>query len=147
QQGPRVKIAGENDYCFFLPPQPNVEVAPTEDYGVAHCTSKSVVEGNEEFPKGFITKAHYSKTSNYTQVTGYMDPTKFGLLASDDGGQYDDHNKGKPIGAKCLGYNYFVNLVEPANKRFCIRCCDFKADCNTGRSQYGCINVVPGDYS
>ena len=40
--------------------------------------------------------------------------------------QYDNHNKGKPIGAKCDGYPHFVNLVEPANQRFCIRCCEFK---------------------
>ncbi|KAI9275950.1 hypothetical protein BDA99DRAFT_416864, partial [Phascolomyces articulosus] len=142
-----VKIQGANDFCFFLPAEPNQEVAPTEDYGVAHCTSDSVIKGNKVFPSGFIQKTHYSKTSKYVQVTGYLDPAKYGLLPDDEGGQYDDHGKGKPIGAKCEGYNYFVNLLEPSNSRFCIRCCKSKSDCNTGRSQYGCINVIPGDYS
>ncbi|KAI7856516.1 hypothetical protein BDC45DRAFT_460159 [Circinella umbellata] len=147
QKSPLVKIKNADDFCFFLPSEPNQEVAPTEDYGVAHCTSSDVIEGNKVFPDGFITKMHYNKTSTYVQVTGYLDSEKYGLLANDEGGQYDNHNKGKPIGAKCDGYPHFVNLVEPANQRFCIRCCEFKADCNTGRSQYGCINVIPGDYS
>ena len=89
QQGPLVKIKDADDFCFFLPPQPNQEVAPTEDYGVAHCTSDNVVKGNKVFPDGFITKMHYNynKTSSYVQVTGYLDSEKYGLLANDDGGQ------------------------------------------------------------
>ncbi|KAI8140169.1 hypothetical protein BJV82DRAFT_624128 [Fennellomyces sp. T-0311] len=146
-KNPLVKIEDDDDFCFFLPPQPNVEVAPTEDWGVPYCTSKSVVKGNKLFPDGFITKAHYYKNSRYTQVTGYMDPEKFGLIPTDEGGQYDNHHKGKPIGAQCKGYKYFVNLLEPADYRFCIRCCDYKEDCNTGISQYGCIRVIDGDYS
>ena len=86
-KNPLVKIASEDEFCFFLPPQPNVEVAPSEDWGVSYCTSESVIKGNKVFPEGFITKTHYFKNSRYTQVTGYMEPGKFGLIPTDEGGQ------------------------------------------------------------
>lgn len=28
-----------------------------------------------------------------------------------------------PNGASCAGWDYFVNLVEPAGKTYCVRCC------------------------
>lgn len=75
------------------------------------------------FILGFITVAHYSKTDSYTQVTGYIDASKYSLAPTDGGGQYDTHGSGKPIGASCKGYPYFVSLIEPDVNRFCIRCC------------------------
>lgn len=48
-------------------------------------------------------------------------------MITNGGPQYDNHGAGKPPGAQCAGYKYFVNLVEPADKRFCIRCCRSKA--------------------
>ncbi|KAL1930165.1 hypothetical protein VTP01DRAFT_1319 [Rhizomucor pusillus] len=144
---PIVKIKGPDDYCFFLPPGPDMEVAPNEKIGVPYCTRRAVVPGNRVFPKGFVTVAHYEEADNFVQVTGYIDSSKAGLIPNDQGGQYDNHGEGKPIGAECAGWNYFVNLVEPADNRFCIRCCNSKDDCNPGRSQYGCMRVVPGDYT
>ncbi|ORY95496.1 hypothetical protein BCR43DRAFT_564378 [Syncephalastrum racemosum] len=142
-----VKLNSGSSFCFFLPPKPNVYVASTETQGVPYCTKSSVVPGNKVFPSNFISVAHYNKTSKYVQVTGYINPSKAGLMSKDEGGQYDNHGNGNPPGAQCEGYKYFVNLVEPADKRFCIRCCHSKVDCNTGRSEYGCLRVVPGDYS
>jgi hypothetical protein len=75
---------------------------------------------------GFITTAHYLKTSSYVQITGFFDRSKYNLGSNDGGGQYDNHAHGKPVGAQCKGYNYFVNLVEPDIDRFCIRCCQDK---------------------
>jgi pyruvate-formate lyase len=49
-----------------------------------------------------------------------MDPTKANLNSSDDGGQYDIK---APKGASCAGWDYFVNLIEPSGKDYCIRCC------------------------
>lgn len=84
---PTVKIVSANAFCFFLPPGPNKDVASHEDEGVPYCTKPSVVPGNKVFPKNFITVAHYAKTPNYVQVTGYLDPKKFGLIPDDQGGQ------------------------------------------------------------
>ncbi|KAL0096985.1 hypothetical protein J3Q64DRAFT_1710478 [Phycomyces blakesleeanus] len=144
---PLVKLVSETQFCFFLPPGPKLDVATHEDIGVAHCTKSNVIPGVKTFPTGFITVAHFQQTSTYVQVTGYMNSKLFGLIPTDEGGQYDNHGNGKPVGAQCSGYNYFVNVVEPADNRYCIRCCQNKVDCNTGRSAYGCMRVVPGDYS
>lgn len=78
----------------------------------------------------FITTAHYLKTSTYVQITGFFDRTKYDLQETDGGGQYDNHAKGKPVGAQCKGYNYFVNMIEPDLQRFCIRCCQDKVRVN-----------------
>ncbi|KAI7862260.1 hypothetical protein BDF14DRAFT_1886263 [Spinellus fusiger] len=146
-KNPLVKLNSQTDFCFFLPPGPKVDIATHEDFGVAYCTKAGIVPNAKTFPAGLITVAHYQKTATYVQVTGYMDTTKFQFLPGDEGGQYDNHGQGKPVGAQCSGYNFFVNVVEPADSRWCIRCCQNKVDCNTGRSGYGCMRVVPGDYT
>lgn len=63
------------------------------------------------------------RTSNYVQITGFFDREKYQLGATDGGGQYDNHAHGKPVGAECKNYKYFVSLIEPDIDRFCIRCC------------------------
>lgn len=144
---PLTTIKSQEDFCIFLPPKPGLEVAVNENNGIPFCSNKNAVPNATEFPKGFITTAHYLKTSKYSQVTGFFDRSKYSLKESDGGGQYDNHAHGKPVGAQCEGYNYFVNLIEPDIQRFCIRCCKEKVDCNTGRSGYGCLRVVSGDYT
>ncbi|KAI7859084.1 hypothetical protein BDC45DRAFT_422261, partial [Circinella umbellata] len=143
----QVIINSEDDFCLFLPPEPGLEVAPYETEGIPFCHSANEVPGAQQFSEGFITTAHYTKNSTYVQVTGYLDRTKYNLQANDGGGQYDNHGHGKPTGATCSGYNYFVTMIEPSDNRFCIRCCQNKEDCPTGRSEYGCLRIIPGDYS
>ncbi|KAI8884358.1 hypothetical protein K501DRAFT_322987 [Backusella circina FSU 941] len=140
-------IKSANSFCVFLPPKPGLEVAVNENNGIPFCSTTNLTPKAKKFPTGFITTAHYLKTSTYTQITGFFDRTKYKLKSTDGGGQYDNHAHGKPVGAQCVGYNYFVNLIEPDVNRFCIRCCQEKADCNTGRSGYGCLRVVDGDYT
>ncbi|KAI9261023.1 hypothetical protein EDC94DRAFT_562582 [Helicostylum pulchrum] len=144
---PLTAVNSQQDFCLFLPPQPGLGVAETENDGIPFCTKKDAVPKASEFPQGFITTAHYLKSNDYVQVTGFFDRTKYSLGAKDGGGQYDNHAKGKPVHAQCKDYKYFVSLVEPDIERFCIRCCNDKNDCNTGRSGYGCLRVVPGDYN
>ncbi|KAI9252667.1 hypothetical protein BY458DRAFT_559179 [Sporodiniella umbellata] len=144
---PITTIKGQDNFCIFLPPKPGLEVAVNENNGIPFCSKKNTVPKATVFPSGFITTAHYLKTSQYVQITGFFDRTKYNLQESDGGGQYDNHAHGKPVGAQCEGYNYFVNLIEPDIQRFCIRCCKEKSDCNTGRSGYGCLRVVSGDYT
>ncbi|KAI8379633.1 uncharacterized protein BYT42DRAFT_496572, partial [Radiomyces spectabilis] len=144
---PEVLIHSDSDFCLFLPPQPGLDVATNEDNGIPFCTNPDNVPGSKPFPEGFITTAHYQKNDTYEQITGYIDASKYQLQPTDGGGQYDSHGDGKPKGASCQNYDYFVSLIEPSDNRFCIRCCKNENDCPTGRSGYGCLRVVPGDYS
>ena len=57
--------------------------------------------------------------------------------------------KGNPQGSQCLGYKHYVELVEPAANRACIKCCDDAADCPTnkgarsmGRYLRGCMRLT-----
>jgi hypothetical protein len=48
------------------------------------------------------------------------------LQPNDGGGQYDSapggtDGKGNPAGSVCLGYNHYVQIVEPDANRICIR--------------------------
>ncbi|KAI9251942.1 hypothetical protein BDA99DRAFT_521597 [Phascolomyces articulosus] len=138
-----IKVTSTSEFCSYLPPTPGQEIAVAEGSAVPFCTSTQA-QGTRQFPSGFIVSAHFKQTSTYSQVTGRIDRTKYQLKASDGGGQYDDKNE---LGSTCNGYGHWVNLVEPSDNIFCIRCCKNSSDCNLGRSEYGCQRVVPGDYS
>jgi len=84
-------------------------------------------------------------------VTGCIRPEKLSRLNPNDaGGQYDSSGgaggHGNPQGSICLGYNHYVELVEPRGPRACIKCCDDPADCPTNKDTQGCPNVIPGNY-
>ena len=53
---------------------------------------------------------------------------------------------GNPQGSICLGYNHYVELVEPRGPRACIKCCDDPADCPVNQDTLGCPTVIPGNY-
>lgn len=85
-------------------------------------------------------------TSSIFLVTGCIRPEKLSRLnPSDGGGQYDSSGGagglGNPQGSVCLGYKHYVELVEPADKRACIKCCDDPADCplNKGQCSAHCL--------
>ncbi|KAI9300332.1 hypothetical protein BJ944DRAFT_273185 [Cunninghamella echinulata] len=141
------QVASANDFCVFLPPPGTVATALSdfEWNSEAYCMGNTpkAVEANK-LPDGFIQSAHYVITDEYVQVTGQIDPTKAGLNPMDEGGQCDIV---APKGSSCVGWNFYVNLIEPANNIFCMRCCNDPVNCNRGISQYGCNRVVPGDYS
>ncbi|KAF9978955.1 hypothetical protein BGZ73_007842 [Actinomortierella ambigua] len=141
-------ILSEDKFCFFLPPMAGGNIAKNEDRAVAFCTTEMASAPKASiFPPGFIKSAHFmeNKEKGWVQITGRMDITKYKLSPSDGGGQYDIK---APRGALCAGYNHFVNLVEPSDSIYCIRCCKEKIDCNTGRSEYGCKGVLrDGNYS
>ena len=73
-------------------------------------------------------------------MTGCIRPEKLSRLNPNDaGGQYDSSGgvggKGNPQGSQCLGYNHYVELVEPAGPRACIKCCDDPRDCPTNKGE------------
>ncbi|KAI8973869.1 hypothetical protein BDB01DRAFT_807888 [Pilobolus umbonatus] len=143
----RTVIHSQSDFCLFLPPQPGLSVTQNRQNGVPFCLKEGTVPNAKQFPEGFITTAHYSQSAEYVQVTGFFNRNKYQLDSKDIGGQYDNHAHGRPIGAQCEGYRYFVSLVEPHLERFCIRCCHQEEDCMTGRSSHGCLRVISGDYN
>lgn len=126
-------------------------IAKSEKSAIAFCVkSNANAPGAKIFPTGFIQSSHFfhNTTANYIQVTGKFNPAKYSLSSKDEGGQYDNHGKGSPASSMCYGYKYYVNLIEPDKPDYCMRCCDTYADCNAGRSAYGCARVVEnGDYS
>ncbi|KAL1921306.1 uncharacterized protein VTP21DRAFT_11022 [Calcarisporiella thermophila] len=137
-------VNSETDFCFFLPPEAGGDIATHEDDAIAFCTKDLADAPNARvFPDGFIQSAHFVKTEGHVQVTGTIDISKYQLSGNDEGGQYDIK---APVGASCAGYDDFVNLVEPKNGVYCIRCCN-DGECDVSRSTQGCEAIVPGDYS
>ncbi|KAI8330579.1 hypothetical protein BC941DRAFT_383443 [Chlamydoabsidia padenii] len=137
-----ITLKSDNAFCSFLPPHPGNDVGGTEDDGVPFCTNPDL--GGKMFPTGFIQSAHFVEKEDYVQVTGRMDPDAYRLSHSDGGGQYDNKDIS---GVTCNGYKYWVNMLEPDNGQFCIRCCESQASCNLGQSERGCQTIVRGDYS
>ncbi|KAI8047155.1 uncharacterized protein B0P05DRAFT_566720 [Gilbertella persicaria] len=120
-------------------------IANSEKNAIAFCTRPSAnAPGASTLPVTLIKSAYYFKneTAGYVQVTGRLNPAAYELSTKDEGGQYDNHGRGSPPNSICWGYKYYVALVEPNNPDYCVRCCDHYADCNAGRSAYGCKRVV-----
>ncbi|RIB23125.1 hypothetical protein C2G38_2139891 [Gigaspora rosea] len=141
-----VTVENETVFCSFLPRVSGQTIGSSASNAVAYCTQNTTNAPNARiFPDGFILTKHFASGDGYVQITGlingsiYVDP-------NDGGGQYDTK---APVGAKCTGYDSFVNLVEPDAGHFCIRCCkDAASDkCPTGRSEAGCESIIPGTYS
>lgn len=149
-----ISLESETAFCSFLPPHPGNDVGGTEENGKPFCSSPGL--GGETFPTGFIQSAHFVQKDEYVQVTGRMDPDAYQLSHSDGGGQYDNSKShctyskythsfthiphlafclGDIDGVTCNGYRYWVNMLEPDNGQYCIRCCKSQSDCNLGQSK------------
>ncbi|KAG6915033.1 hypothetical protein DXG01_013824 [Tephrocybe rancida] len=148
-----VHINSESDFSLILPNQPGELIGDAESDGVAYCspgTASPGCDGNI-FSKDFVTGAAYyeSEDGAFIQVTGCMDPTKTRLDPTDAGGQFDVRY---PNGAQCAFGGYgasFIELVEPALSRFCIRCCaspNDQVNCNSHQDRMGCMTAIPGTY-
>ncbi|CAG8580867.1 858_t:CDS:1 [Paraglomus brasilianum] len=137
-------LSSNTVFCTFLPPTPGEYIADSELTGIAFCTASTPGVVNV-IPDGFVISANFAgDPSTYVQITGKMNPDAYQLHHDDEGGQYDSN--GSPPDASCSGYEYFVNLVEPNDGNYCIRCCHNKKDCPTNESTEGCETVIPGIY-
>ncbi|KAI9466389.1 hypothetical protein BDB00DRAFT_866050 [Zychaea mexicana] len=143
-----LQVQDASNFCTFLPPadSENRNIADTEYIANVFCLGNNpLAKSAGQMADGFIQSAHYLATDDYVQVTGQIDPAKANLNVTDEGGQYDIV---MPKGAVCAGnWKHFVNLIEPAGRTYCIRCCHSKVDCNRGISEKGCAHIIPGDYS
>ncbi|KAI8344264.1 hypothetical protein BC941DRAFT_408191 [Chlamydoabsidia padenii] len=140
--GISITLESDQAFCSFLPPHPGNDVGATEENGIPFCTNTSL--GGQVFPNGFVQSAHFVKEDDYVQVTGRMNPDAYQLSHSDGGGQYDNRDIN---GVTCNGYKYWVNMLEPDNGQYCIRCCKSQSSCNLGQSEFGCQTIIPGDYN
>ncbi|KXN82974.1 hypothetical protein AN958_01979 [Leucoagaricus sp. SymC.cos] len=107
-------------------------------------------------PDNFWSNLEYrfgrgSKGGKYAQLTGCIRPETIDRLnRSDGGGQYDSSGgaggRGNPRDSVCAGYNHYVELIEPSQRRACIRCCQDFDDCPLGKDTTGCPHVIEGNY-
>ncbi|KAF9570297.1 hypothetical protein EC968_002016 [Mortierella alpina] len=138
-----IAIQDGKQFCMFLPPQPGLEIAPTEEEALAFCMGKKI-RSPRSLPKDFIRRESVlyqeDPEKKFVQVRGHFNREKYDLSAEDQGGQYDSKNV---RGSSCVGYKYFVSLVEPNEELFCTRCCHNKQDCPVNKSHLGCDAVIP----
>ncbi|KAF9645073.1 hypothetical protein BDM02DRAFT_3101901 [Thelephora ganbajun] len=149
-----IYIEDADRFCMIMPRLPNINIDNSKYPGVAqtYCSPaarKSPEQG--EFPPYFWSNIEFSAGENYVQLTGCIRPESFNRLnPSDKGGQSDSsggpRGLGEPVGSTCLGFNHYIELVEPRSRRACIRCCDNPQDCPTDLARAGCPVVIPGNY-
>ncbi|KAI0353876.1 hypothetical protein OH77DRAFT_1457380 [Trametes cingulata] len=147
-----VHIIDEHDFALLLPDRPGELISDAESDGVAYCTPDSTDAAcARRVEDGFIRAATVTTSDDgaYIQVTGCLDVSKSSLDPSDSGGQFDVRF---PNGAQCTFGGYgasFIQLVEPAANRFCLRCCksqDDQINCNSHQDRAGCQTAIPGTY-
>ncbi|KAB5589294.1 putative effector protein [Ceratobasidium theobromae] len=147
-----VSIESVDKFCILLPAKPNVDIPISEAEGGAKsfCTPKAFSDPSQgQFPDGFWSNVEVKsgkgpKGGNYIQMTGCFRREKLGLNPGDEGGQYSP--AGAPKNTQCIGYDHYVELVEPAENRACLRCCQQLADCPVNKATQGCEAVIPGNY-
>ncbi|KAI0297783.1 hypothetical protein B0F90DRAFT_1737505 [Multifurca ochricompacta] len=149
-----VHITNENDFALLLPVRPGELVSESEADAQSFCTpgGSSSESCTNTMPDGLIAAAALQKAEDgsWIQVTGCLDASKFHFVLSDTGGQLDVRF---PNGAQCTfgGEDAsFIELVEPALNRFCLRCClsaNDQVNCNSHRDRTGCENAIPGTYN
>ncbi|EIW54741.1 uncharacterized protein TRAVEDRAFT_95504, partial [Trametes versicolor FP-101664 SS1] len=148
-----VHIIDEHDFALLLPDRPGELISDAESDGVAYCTPDSASPAcGKRVAEGFIRAAAVTTSDDgaYIQVTGCLDASKSSLDPSDTGGQFDVRF---PNGAQCAYGGYgasFIQLVEPAANRFCLRCCnkpDDQINCNSHQDRAGCQTAILGTYA
>ncbi|RPD60303.1 hypothetical protein L226DRAFT_272877 [Lentinus tigrinus ALCF2SS1-7] len=148
-----VHITDEHDFALLLPQRSSELVSDAESDGIAFCAPGSSDSScTQHFEDGFVRTAKVTKSDDgsWIQVTGCLDVSKSSLDPSDTGGQLDVRF---PNGAQCTFGGYgasFIQLVEPAASRFCLRCCSSANDqenCNSHQDRAGCTTAIPGTYS
>ncbi|KAJ7177026.1 hypothetical protein C8R46DRAFT_1346918 [Mycena filopes] len=155
-----VSVLSEHKFCMIMPRSAHTDIGASEHPGgmKTYCSHEGRYSADQgELPDDFWSHVKFEQGQGknggkYAQLTGCIRPAHFSQLnAGDDGGQYDssggERGRGNPEGSVCLSYNHYVEIVEPAAPRACIRCCDDPADCPTNTDRDGCPKVIPGSYS
>jgi len=154
-----VYVTNANKFCIIVPRDPHTNIGDSEHPGgtKTYCSPAGRYSPNQgQLPPDFWSNVAFKtgkgkKGGRFAQLTGCIRPSHLTRLnPKDSGGQYDSSGgaggKGNPQGSVCLGYQHYVELVEPADLRACIKCCDDPADCPTNKDTSGCPAVIPGNY-
>ncbi|KAF9029689.1 hypothetical protein BDZ89DRAFT_950312 [Hymenopellis radicata] len=156
-----VDVISVDKFCLIVPRTAHTSIGDSEHPGgmQTYCSSDGHTDPKQGYlPADFWQEGKVAFKSatgengkRYTQLTGCINSSKLDrLIPSDAGGQYDSsggyNGQGNPQGSVCLGYNHYVELIEPRGPRACIRCCDDPADCPTNKDTAGCPRVIEGNY-
>ncbi|CCO33930.1 hypothetical protein BN14_08017 [Rhizoctonia solani AG-1 IB] len=154
-----VYVTDANKFCMIMPRDAHTDIGDSEHPGgmKTYCSPNGKYDPSQgQLPGNFWSNVAFktgtsSRGARYAQLTGCIRPETLDRLnVNDGGGQYDssggDGGKGNPQGSVCLGYNHYVELVEPADRRACIKCCDNYNDCPLDKDTSGCPAVVQGNY-
>jgi hypothetical protein len=114
-------INSVTDFCVWGPPRRST-IGEDEALVVSYCTQSGY--GTRLIPDGTLKGAHFIKTPDFVQVTGYGDFTKIHVQAKDQGGELDPHGAdgyGNPKGGLVYSRNVkgqegqWVQIKEWAN--------------------------------
>ncbi|CAO1639200.1 unnamed protein product [Sympodiomycopsis kandeliae] len=84
-----VFINSVQDFCLWAPYSGSKTVGDQEEKMVSYCIRSGY--GTRLIPDGTIKKAHFVKTPNFVQVTGFGDFTSMHIRGGDAGGELDPH--------------------------------------------------------
>jgi len=160
-----VAVNGLDNMCLIAPKDPHTDIGVAEGSGTkTYCTTKGRFNNADQgrLPDDFFKpgEAFYKVSgtagkNQIHQITGCINASHLSRLnPSDEGGQFDSSgqgNNGVPHDSFCIlpGTNkrgFYVQLIEPAENRFCIRCCESNSDCNHTNDTKGCPVAIPGKY-
>ncbi|KAK7685305.1 hypothetical protein QCA50_011668 [Cerrena zonata] len=154
-----VYVTSVDKHCMIMPRDPHTDIGDSEHPGgmKTYCTPAGRYDSQQgQLPADFWSNVEFktgtsSSGGRFAQLTGCIRPSHLSRLnPGDGGGQYDSSGgaggRGNPEGSVCLGYNHYVELVEPAANRACIKCCDNFNDCPVNKDTQGCPNVIQGNY-
>ncbi|KJA16121.1 hypothetical protein HYPSUDRAFT_148164 [Hypholoma sublateritium FD-334 SS-4] len=152
-----VVASSEDNYCLVVPKDAHTNIGDSEYPGgtTVYCSPAAHFSPSQGLmPGDFWANVEYTTgegSGRYAQLTGCINPGVLDRINADDaGGQYDSSGgssgTGNPVGSVCVGFNHYVELLEPAGPRACIRCCENAEDCPTTSDKSGCPNVIQGNY-
>jgi hypothetical protein len=158
-----VKVNSLADMCLIAPLNPHTDIGVAEGSGTkTYCTAKARYDdpNQGQLPSDWFTDAKYVEYNGPSggmirQITGCINASHLSRLnPSDEGGQFDSSgqgNDGVPSQSFCIlpGNNvrgFYVQQIEPANNRMCIRCCVNNSDCPHTNDTKGCEVAIPGYY-
>ncbi|EGG07858.1 uncharacterized protein MELLADRAFT_74588 [Melampsora larici-populina 98AG31] len=153
QQALTVSIVDKNNFCLVVPKDAHTNIGDSEYPGgeAVWCQGQGQ-GGSGTFNGPFWSQVEVARPKQgVVQMTGCININSSDRFnANDGGGQYDsnggDGGRGNPAGSVCKQYPVYVELIEPAANRACIRCCQNAADCDVSRDTSGCPSVIPGNY-
>ncbi|KAF5359152.1 hypothetical protein D9756_002980 [Leucocoprinus leucothites] len=150
-----VKVFSADHYC-----DPHVNIGDSEHPGGMQSFCSAPARDNDSqgvLPEDFWSESEYKwargpQGGKYVQLTGCIRPETIDRLnRNDGGGQYDssggEGGRGNPRDSVCAGFNHYIEIIEPSQKRACIRCCEDFDDCpvHKGELYHKSISQVARD--